>query len=102
MTAATKTAKPIGQSRWRKFERSWDAFKKADLVRVGTLVEIGRPRENRREVVKDRRVYLIGDVNENAGLCSCCGAFEKDAVVYRYVEALSDDHMKRLCADLEE
>lgn len=61
------------QTRWRKFGRKWTAFVATGHARPGVLVEVGG------------RAYLIGDINENRGVCDDCTAFRGDAIVERYM-----------------
>lgn len=56
-----------------EFERTKDGFCNRDLNKPGTLVELD-----------DGKLYLIGDINGNRGVCDDCVAFDNSAIVKRY------------------
>ena len=40
------------------------------------------------EMKKGRKQYLIGNINENCGVCDDCVAFDKKSIVRRYAVVL--------------
>lgn len=64
----------VNKNSWIKYGLSWEDFcwKKDNLAKVGTLVEI------------NNKIYLIGDINELGGVCDDCMDFDKIDIVTRY------------------
>jgi len=74
---------------WVKYNKSWLDFENDGLARAGMFVEVKGNTYDAEAV----ETYLIGDVNENRGVCDDCTAFPKGAIVLRYKQLVTDDMM---------
>jgi hypothetical protein len=57
----------------RKADQEAGTFTKLGLNKPGTLVEL-----------EDGQRLLIGDINDDAGVCGCCSVINDTAIVKRY------------------
>ncbi len=57
---------------WIEYGGTWEAFENEKLATPGTLVEIYGD------------TSLIGELNEQGGVCNCCPMYSKTDIVTKY------------------
>lgn len=86
----------MGQTKWRKWGRPWREFEKAGHATVGTFIEAGPKKPVKHASQPASKVFLIGDITAGSNTIGDeWPVFDKDDIVYRYVEALSEDDINR-------
>jgi hypothetical protein len=74
--------------------RAKSCFSNCALNRPGVMIEV----QNKSEQVQR---YLIGDINESAGTCDDCQAFNHDDIVLRAIELISEKELEDLKSSQE-
>ena len=69
---------------WTDFGDTWLAFCGTEDCRPGVQVEIKRKVEGKRT----KKLFLIGDINENGGICDDCMNFSYEDTVVRFKELI--------------
>jgi hypothetical protein len=69
-----------------KAERKRTSFRHSDLNRPGVLIEVQHNNK--------RSIFLLGNINCNAGICNDCTAFDDDAIVLRAKVLIQEDEMR--------
>ena len=71
---------PIYPKSWSKDMKEGDSFTERGLAIAGMLI-----------ITEDGEQYLIGHINQRAGLCDDCQAFEPTTKIFGYKQAWKDD-----------
>lgn len=74
--------------------RTKSCFSNCTFNRPGVMIEV---QDKSGQVQR----YLIGDINESAGTCDDCQAFNHDAIVLRAIELISEKELENLKSNKE-
>lgn len=91
----------MGQTKWRKWGRSWREFEKTEHAKVGTLIEVGPRKPAKHASQPSSVIYLIGDMTVSNTIGDEWPLFDDDDIVYRYVEALSENDINKLKENID-
>lgn len=59
---------------WVSYKRSFKRFMGDGLNLPGTRI-----------ITEDGKMYIIGNINTNGGVCDCCIEFSKDTIIEKYM-----------------